>query len=657
MAVQVSYPGVYIEEFEPAAPIEGVSTSTAALIGIAERGPIRQPTLVTSLDEFEERFGGPVDGPVPYYLPIAAEGFFRNGGTVCYVVRVGTAVKANADLLSRAGPNDPVIHAEAVAEGTAGGGLTITVSDSSLLADRLAAIDPALAPELKLATAEANVTGLDATRRVLTVDSSDGFTAGDKVVVDDGGTDRPGVVADVPDATTIRLASALGGSQALAANAKVKIADLDVGDKRLRLEVASGLNLRQALPAGTLVEISGAPGADELATVAAVSADTIELVRALSEQHDIGTAVVASREFDIVVTGPAGQVETFEHLSASSNHPRYWQTVADSDLVELTKPAAPAQGAVPDPRPQATATPLGGAQDDDPATAWQSVANDMGDHLDLLAPIDDVSIVAAPGCTDQGAQQAIVEHCETLFDRFAILDSDPTADLTAVRAQRAALTGVLDKGFGALYHPWIQVRDPAKAAVVAHPPAGHLAGVYAKTDQTKGVHHAPANVGIATALGVTERFTDADQSVVNLEGVNLIRILPGRGIPVVWGARTTAGNRNWQYINIRRLFLFLEESIQESLRGSVFEPNDLGLWERLKRTLNEFLTRVWRDGALFGATAKEAFYVRIDEVLNPPSTRKLGRLYIEIGVQPVYPAEFIVVRIGIWDGGAEVSES
>ena len=657
MAVQVSYPGVYIEEFEPAAPIEGVSTSNAAMIGIAERGPIGVPTLVTSLDEFEARFGGPVDGPVPYYLPISAEGFFRNGGTVLYVLRVGTAVKANEDLLSRAAPNDPVIHAEAVAEGTAGGGITVTVSDSSLLTDRIAAIDPTLDPFLKPAAADANVTGLDATRRVLTVDSSDGFATGDKVVVDDGGTDRPGLVADVPDATTIQLASALGGNQPIAANATIKLADIDVGDKRLRLDVPSGLNLRQVLPAGTLIGVGGAPGADELATVASVTADTVELVRGLTEQHAAATAEVESREFDIVVTGSAGEVEEFHFLSTSANHPRYWQTIVDSALVELTKPTAPAQGAVPDPRPQAAATALAGAQDDDPAAAWLSVTNDMDDHLDLLAPIDDISLVTAPGCTDQGAQQAIVEHCEALFDRFAILDAALGSDLNATRAQRAALTGVLDKGFGALYHPWITLRDSAKRAVVPHPPSGHLAGVYAKTDQTKGVHYAPANVGIATALGVTVRLTDADQSVVNLEGVNLIRVLPGRGIPVVWGARTTAGNRNWQYINIRRLFLFLEESIQESLRGSVFSPNDLALWERLKRTLNEFLARVWRDGALFGATAKEAYYVRIDEVLNPPSTRKLGRLYIEIGVQPVFPAEFIVVRIGIWDGGAEVSES
>ena len=125
---------------------------------------------------------------------------------------------------------------------------------------------------------------------------------------------------------------------------------------------------------------------------------------------------------------------------------------------------------------------------------------------------------------------------------------------------------------------------------------------------------------------------------------------------MLWGARTTATDRNWQYVNVRRLFLYLEESIQEGIRWAVFEPNNLQLWQKLKRTITEFLARVWRDGGLFGATQEEAFYVRIDETLNPFSEQALGRLNIEIGVRPAYPAEFIIVRIGIWPGGSEATE-
>ena len=153
------------------------------------------------------------------------------------------------------------------------------------------------------------------------------------------------------------------------------------------------------------------------------------------------------------------------------------------------------------------------------------------------------------------------------------------------------------------------------------------------------------------------RLSDQEQGPLNVEGVNVLRIFQGQATPVVWGARTTATDRNWQYVNIRRLFIFLEESIEEGIRWAVFEPNNLQLWEKLKRTINAFLNQVWRSGALFGATPEEAFYVRIDEALNPPATQALGRLYIEIGVRPTYPAEFIIVRIGIWLGDSEVSES
>ena len=152
-------------------------------------------------------------------------------------------------------------------------------------------------------------------------------------------------------------------------------------------------------------------------------------------------------------------------------------------------------------------------------------------------------------------------------------------------------------------------------------------------------------------------MSDIDQGQLNLQVINVIRQFQGGGRPVLWGARTTATDTNWQYVNIRRLFLFLEESIEEGIRWAVFEPNNLSLWQKLKRTITAFLTAQWRDGALFGATPQEAFYVRIDEVLNPFSEQQLGRLHLEIGVRPSYPAEFIIVRIGIWDGGSEVSES
>jgi hypothetical protein len=158
------------------------------------------------------------------------------------------------------------------------------------------------------------------------------------------------------------------------------------------------------------------------------------------------------------------------------------------------------------------------------------------------------------------------------------------------------------------------------------------------------------------AVAITQNMTDQEQGVLNLQGINVIRTFTSGGRPTLFGARTTASDKNWQYVNIRRLFLFLEESIATALRSSLFEPNNTEQWGKLNRVLPAFLTQQWQEGALFGKKAEEAFYVKIDEELNPFNEQALGKLNIEIGVRPTYPAEFIVVRIGIWDGGMAVSE-
>jgi phage tail sheath protein FI len=264
----------------------------------------------------------------------------------------------------------------------------------------------------------------------------------------------------------------------------------------------------------------------------------------------------------------------------------------------------------------------------------------------------------------QTIQQAQIDHCLDAADRFAILDSVKGADPygpNSVEEQRTQVTA--DRGFAALYYPWPLVRDPTSTGptprTMAVPPSGGVAGVYARTDQERGVHKAPANTDIRGVLGLEQKLSDRLQGPLNLEGVNVLRIFPGNAQVVVWGARTTVQPdvTDWLYVNVRRLVLYIEESIQEGIRSSVFEGNDLALWQKLNRTISAFLTGVWKDGGLFGATAEEAFQVRIDEGLNPPSERALGRLHIEIKVAPVRPAEFIIVRIGLWDGGGDVSES
>jgi phage tail sheath protein FI len=180
----------------------------------------------------------------------------------------------------------------------------------------------------------------------------------------------------------------------------------------------------------------------------------------------------------------------------------------------------------------------------------------------------------------------------------------------------------------------------------------------ARTDTERGVFKAPANVTISEVLDVQRRLTDAQQGPLNVAGVNVLRVLPGSNRVNVWGARTTVDPyvTDWLYVNVRRLLLFIEESIQDGIRWAVFEPNNQGLWKALERVIRAFLREQWRAGALFGDEEDQAFRVRIDEALNPPSSRNKGYLFIEVKVAPTRPAEFIIVRIGLFDGGAEIEE-
>jgi phage tail sheath protein FI len=266
--------------------------------------------------------------------------------------------------------------------------------------------------------------------------------------------------------------------------------------------------------------------------------------------------------------------------------------------------------------------------------------------LDAFAGIDEIALVAVPGGTDAAIQSAVISHCENVGDRFAILDGQTTGTYTTAAIQ--GTTG--DSDYAALYYPRIQVFDPVDKAPVYVPPSGHVAGIYARIDTERGVHKAPANAVVRGALGLEHRLSRADQEGLNPDGINVIRDLNGN--IVLWGARTLGGDANgeWKYINVRRLFLFLRESIDEGTQWVVFEPNDTALWAKIARNVTAFLTNVWRSGALFGNTPAEAFYVRCDATTNPPATRDLGQVVTEIGVAVVRPAEFVIFRISQWSG-------
>jgi phage tail sheath protein FI len=254
----------------------------------------------------------------------------------------------------------------------------------------------------------------------------------------------------------------------------------------------------------------------------------------------------------------------------------------------------------------------------------------------------------------KGVQLAMIAHCENMKDRFAILDCPPAMNPQQIKEWRMNTAGY-DTKYGAVYYPWIKVANPLGGDSVTVPPCGYVSGIYARSDTERGVHKAPANEVIRGATGVETLITKSEQDILNPIGVNCIRAFPGRGIRV-WGARTLSSDASWRYINVRRLFNFVEKSIQTGTQWIVFEPNDADLWARIRRDITAFLNNVWRSGALFGATPAQAFYVKCDGETNPPSIRDAGQVIIEIGLAPVKPAEFVIFRVSQWASGSESSE-
>jgi phage tail sheath protein FI len=277
-----------------------------------------------------------------------------------------------------------------------------------------------------------------------------------------------------------------------------------------------------------------------------------------------------------------------------------------------------------------------------------------------LEVLDDVTMLVIPDLMTvmpgekldlamvKGVQSMMIAHCEHMGDRVAILDCPPDLTPQEVKQWRMDVTG-FDSSYAAMYYPWIEVMDPVTNQPIAVPPSGHVAGLWARSDNTRGVHKAPANEVLQGAIGLSFQLTKGEQDTLNPFGINCIRSFPGRGIRV-WGARTLSSNPSWRYINVRRLFNYVEKSIENGTQWVVFEPNDRRLWARVRRDASAFLKTVWRDGALFGSTPEEAFYVKCDDELNPPESRDLGRLIIEIGMSPVKPAEFVIFRISQWAG-------
>jgi uncharacterized protein len=656
----IATPGVYIREFEPAPPIQGIGTSTAAFLGAARSGPLVDPIEITSWDGFKATFG---DQPIAgRYLWFAVKGFFENGGTTCYVVRITNASLATMKLIDANGKDTMVVTA--LSPGAAGDTIQVDV----------AAAHAITADVFQHSAGVNSIAGTDVT--VNTADNALRFRPGDIVVLASDTSKRATVVSISGQVVRLNESLTAVGADTL----QLATISHALGDTVMRLENLVG-NASDLAP-GTVVKVTQGANA-EYATIGAVTAERlmlsggttityrVVLTAPLKTDIDIpgAAAAVESEEFKLTVTGLDGVAVPYDNLAMNPASPNFYATKVTSKWVSLQPASPPTISLPPNDIPvQPAPNTLAGGQDENLSTIGPG---DYERGLDTLVGHKDVNMVAIPDSQDPIVQGHLLDHCQNLADRFAIIDSILGAGVMgagSVSDQEGSVGS--QHGYAAIYYPWLLVEPaPAPPGAPAGPPApnllvppsGHVAGIYARTDFERGVHKAPAGEGadVRGVIGLERRVSDTEQGILNLNfGVNVIRSFRPKGRPVVWGARTTATglDTNWQYVNVRRLFLYLEGSIQAGIRYAVFEPNTEQLWAGLTQSLTAFLTQTWKDGALFGASPKEAFYVRIDSVLNPPSERQLGRLWIEIGVQPAYPAEFIIVRIGLWFGGSQMSE-
>lgn len=566
-------PGVYVEEYDSGAvPMQGVSTSTAGFIGLAQRGPVvGKPQLVTSFADYKRAFGGYLSEAKfgeARFLPYAVEQFFINGGSRAYIMRV--AAEGAAAAKATAG----VLQIEAANPGEWGNKIRVTVEASSKAKTQVIAVNGA---DLKLKNA-------------------DGFNQGDVVELFDGKAKAYATIV-----------SSLDNIVTLDAPCTLNVADEKIGTPKYIKTCELTLTVKLDDVVETYANVSLCPEAGNF-------------VSARTRKSDLVTIAVTEAK------APAAPKEGKDEKAPAP-------AKAGATPIELAGGAA--------------VIALAGGSDGKVANVSPNVYmgedNGPGKRSGLAAFLEnvDVSIMAIPGVTAPEVQAALIAHCENCKSCFAILDvpidRKKTNDVVEFR-------DMYDTTYAAMYHPWLEMFDPLAKRSAYFPPSGAMAGIYARTDNERGVHKAPANEIVRGCTGLSCNYNEGEQDILNPKGVNLVRAFTGRGIRV-WGARTMSSNGLWKYVNVRRLYIYIEESIKANTNWVVFEPNSEVLWGRVTRTIEMFLATCWRSGALAGSTPSEAYFVECGPTTMTQDDIDNGRLICNIGIAAVKPAEFVIFRI------------
>lgn len=547
-------PGVYVEEYDNSSrSIEGVGTSTAGFVGLAEKGPTEgAPLLVTNFKSFTRQFGGFLSEFTHgeyRYLANSVEQFFINGGTRCYVSRVV--------------PKDAAVASKKM------GILTVEAANAGKWGNRI----------------QISLTSVTKRKLQLIAKSGESF-----------------------------IAKSVEGFRE-----------------------------------GDLVECKG-----EYNKIVAIYDKTVTFENKF-KGNVVDGAIIPSTvlylvNFDMSVRFN-DDVENYTELSLNNQSTNYIvNRLNNSELVKITLAASkdngnPVEAILGKGNASGFFTLEGGSDGTiSKVNAGTFIGEDNGpgkrSGIQSFLENNNVSMLAIPGVTIPEVVVALIAHCENLKSRFAVLDMpkemSKTADLIQYR-------NMIDSTYAAMYHPWIQVYDRSNSQPGYIPPSGAIMGVYSRTDTSRGVHKAPANETVF-CTGLKVNYTKGEQDILNPEGINLIRDLPGQGIRV-WGARTASSNSAFRYVNVRRLFIFVEESIKANTSWVVFEPNDASLWQRVRLTIASFLDSMWRNGMLAGSTPDEGFFIEIGSTTMTKDDIMNGRLICNIGIAPSRPAEFVVFRV------------
>jgi phage tail sheath protein FI len=645
-------PGVFIREvpFGPQ-PIEGVSTSTAGFVGEAERGSIEgPPTLVTSFTDFERAFGGATPGRHLWY---ALRGFFENGGRRAYVARVVAPDANRASLaIAEAGLQaavlspprlDPVNDVGELALGSVAG---VNLGDGITLEPRGSAASHTLT--VTEVVAAANVVRFS-------------FPAADRAALRavSARTHYADILITQPASPALHVEARDPGS--FGARVGILLEPVLAETTQLLAEAATDTYVVSSvaiLAVGDSVQVTrtGSSAFSDVARVEAIDAAARTVELAFRGTGLVGGgATIAKIAWRVTVLVDGAVVEALDGVSARTEAGRStelqrqlgdrsrWIRVSDAAGSTAAPTLDPGAGlfALFD---RGAPRSLAGGSDGSAITGLDIIGTDTPrTGLKAIEAQQGISIVAAPGAAAlDGVVGELLAQAERGLDRFAVFESiAPDDEPTEALAQR----GVFDSKYAAMYYPWVEVLDPVTRARIAVPPTGHVLGAFARTDSDRGVFKAPASVPVRGILAFSRVVSDGEQEVLNPAGVNALRRLDGLG-DVIWGARTISSDSLWRYVPVRRLFIFLEQSIVRGTRFAVFEPNDRKLWARLDDSVTNFLTSQWRAGALFGATPEEAFFVKVDETTTTQDDRDNGRVNIIVGIAPVKPAEFIVFQIG-----------